>query len=84
MKLSILTLIALAADYVWASAIHKNKRNTPLQINLSPIGNSKINVSVTNTDSQGYNLFHTASFLDGDAPVDKFSVHRAGKPSKLL
>lgn len=78
MKLLVLTLLTLAADYVCAFGI-MNPRNTPLKIKLTPLSNSKLHVAARNTGSQGYNLFHTASILDGEAPVDKLMIHRAGK-----
>ncbi|EME81256.1 uncharacterized protein MYCFIDRAFT_189452 [Pseudocercospora fijiensis CIRAD86] len=75
MKFAIFSIAALVAS-VSAGAIDLQKRDTPLQVQLSQVegDNSKVKVEVTNTGSQGYNLFYKGSFLDGDSPVDKFVV----------
>lgn len=70
------TALSLAAWAAWASstAIDVNKRASALEVTLEAVGNSKVKASVTNTASQGYNLFYKGSFLDSTAPVDKFVV----------
>ena len=60
------------------AAIDLLKRSTPLTVELTPLGNSKVKASVTNNDARGYNLFYKGSFLDGDSPVDKFTVNGPG------
>lgn len=84
MKLAILSVAALVAS-VSAGAIDLQKRDTPLQVQLSQVDgdNSKVKVEVTNTGSQGYNLFYKGSFLDGDSPVDKFVVQGTGAVTDL-
>lgn len=70
------TALSLAAWATLASstAIDVNKRASALEVTLEAVGNSKVKASVTNTASQGYNLFYKGSFLDSSAPVDKFVV----------
>ncbi|KAF7197411.1 Neutral protease 2-like [Pseudocercospora fuligena] len=84
MKLAILSVVALVAS-VSAGAIDLQKRDTPLQVQLSQVDgdNSKVKVEVTNTGSQGYNLFYKGSFLDGDSPVDKFVVQGTAQRAKF-
>ncbi|KAI5363661.1 Putative peptidase M35, deuterolysin, metallopeptidase, catalytic domain superfamily [Septoria linicola] len=57
------------------AAIDLLKRSTPLTVELTPLGNSKVKAAVTNNDARGYNLFYKGSFLDGESPVDKFTVN---------
>lgn len=62
------------AGLVTSTPIDVNKRASALEVTLEAVGNSKVKASVTNTASQGYNLFYKGSFLDSSAPVDKFVV----------
>lgn len=78
MKFTALSVAAMAA-VVSSTAIDITKRDTPLSVTLTPLGNSKVKASVTNTGVEGYNVFYKGSFLDNEAPVDKLEVTSAGK-----
>ncbi|KXS98559.1 hypothetical protein AC578_4320 [Pseudocercospora eumusae] len=79
MKLNLLSVAAMAS-VVSSTAIDISKRDSPLEVTLSAVSNSKVKASVTNTGTAGYNLFYKGSFLDTDAPVDKLAV--SGTTSK--
>ncbi|KAK4624525.1 Neutral protease 2 [Fulvia fulva] len=76
MKFTALSVAAMAA-VVSSTAIDITKRDTPLSVTLTPLGNSKVKASVTNTGVEGYNVFYKGSFLDNEAPVDKLEVTSA-------
>lgn len=77
MKFTIAQVAALVAS-VSSSAIDLNKRATPLDVSLTPNGNTMVKASITNTGSESYNLLYKGSLLD-EAPVDKLLVNTACK-----
>ncbi|GIZ49042.1 hypothetical protein CKM354_001208200 [Cercospora kikuchii] len=74
MHFSLLTAATWIA-YASGAAVDLLKRDTPLIVVLTSLGDSKVKASVTNNDARGYNLFYRGTFLDGDSPVDKFTVN---------
>ncbi|CZT25770.1 related to Neutral protease 2 homolog SNOG_10522 [Ramularia collo-cygni] len=60
------------------------RRNTPLQIKLTPLSNSKVKASMTNMGSEGFNLFYTGSFLDSEAPIDRLIVHGTATRARFM
>ena len=78
MKFTALSVAAMAA-VVSSTAIDVTKRDTPLSVTLTPVSNSKVKASVTNTGAEGYNLFYKGTILDTEAPADKLEVSSAGK-----
>lgn len=81
MKYSFFCTAALAS-LVSSTAIEFTKRDSSLQVELTPVGNSKVKASVTNVGSQGYNLLYKGSFLD-EAPVDKLTVSSAANKAEF-
>lgn len=79
MKITLSQLLALAATANCA-AFSLEARDTPLDVQLTSLGNSKVKAVVTNKGDSSYNLFYKGTFLD-TAPVDKFHVSTAGKSS---
>ncbi|KAI5245883.1 hypothetical protein E4T42_06626 [Aureobasidium subglaciale] len=75
MKVTLSQLIALAAT-ASCTAIDLDKRASPLDVTLTPLGNTKVKAVLTNNGDVSYNLFYKGSFLDS-APVDKFHVTSA-------
>ena len=78
MKFNLLSVAAMAS-VVSSTAIDITKRDSPLEVTLSAVSNSKVKASVTNTGTAGYNLFYKGSFLDTDAPVDKLADRTAAR-----
>ncbi|THW68923.1 hypothetical protein D6D19_08697 [Aureobasidium pullulans] len=70
-------LIALATT-ASCTVIDLDKRASPLDVTLTPLGNTKVKAAVTNNGDVSYNLFYKGTFLD-EAPVDKLHVTSAGK-----
>lgn len=71
---AIAALVGLAS----ATAVDVKKRDSPLTVDLESIGNSKVAVTITNTDSVGYNILSKGTILD-TADVEKLEVFTAGK-----
>ena len=67
------TLAALAT-YVSAASVDLNKRESPLSVVLSALGNTEVKVAVTNNGDESLNLLRKGTFLDEEAPVEKVSV----------
>ncbi|KAG9689955.1 neutral protease 2-like protein, partial [Aureobasidium melanogenum] len=76
MKITLSQLLALAATANCA-AVSLEARDTPLDVKLTSLGNSKVKAVVTNNGDASYNLFYKGTFLDTEAPVDKFHVSTA-------
>jgi len=83
MKITLAQFLALAATANCA-AINLETRATPLDVKLTSLGNSKVKAEITNNGDASYNLFYKGTFLDTEAPVDKFHVSTAGKSSSAL
>lgn len=73
MKYSLFCTAALAS-LVSSTALDLTKRDSPLQVELTPVSNSKVKAAVTNTGASGYNLLYKGSFLDTSTPANKLSV----------
>ncbi|KEQ87884.1 hypothetical protein M438DRAFT_403200, partial [Aureobasidium pullulans EXF-150] len=72
MKVTLSQLIALATT-ASCTVIDLDKRASPLDVTLTPLGNTKVKAAVTNNGDVSYNLFYKGTFLD-EAPVDKLHV----------
>jgi deuterolysin len=80
MKITLSQFLALAATANCA-AINLETRATPLDVKLTSLGNSKVKAEITNNGASSYNLFYKGTFLDTEAPVDKFHVSTSGSLS---
>lgn len=82
MKVTLSQLIALATT-ASCTVIDLDKRASPLDVTLTPLGNTKVKAAVTNNGDVSYNLFYKGTFLD-EAPVDKLHVTSAGKTFRAI
>lgn len=82
MKYSVVCTAALAS-LASSTAIDVTRRDTPLEVELTSVGNSKVKAALTNTGAVAYNLMYKGSFLDNTAPVEKFVVSGMGEYPRL-
>lgn len=70
--------IAVMAATASAAAVDLSKRDSPLEVTLTKVEDSKVKVALTNSGDTGYNLLYKETFLD-DAPTDKLIVSSSCK-----
>ncbi|KAF2262948.1 hypothetical protein CC78DRAFT_618044 [Lojkania enalia] len=78
-SLSLAALVASAS----AAVVNVNKRETPLTVELTPSGNSEVQIAVTNNGAKPVNLLSTGTFLDEASPVEKVTMYSAGGSTKV-
>ena len=75
--ISVLTLSALMS-LASSTAINLAKRDSPLELSLTMIGNTKVKATLSNTGSTDLKVLKKGTFLDS-APVEKVKVYGASK-----
>ncbi len=76
-QLSIASLASLVAGH----AFSLEKRDSPLKVELTATGNTKVNVALTNTGANAVNLLNKGTLLDENLPVERVRMFSGSKSS---
>lgn len=70
--------VASVATLAAGTAVSYKKRDSPLEVTLTQIGNTEVSIAVTNKGAKAVNLLTTGTFLDQINPVQKVTVYSDG------
>ncbi|KAF1995534.1 hypothetical protein P154DRAFT_580729 [Amniculicola lignicola CBS 123094] len=80
--MKVLVLAALTS-FVSAIVVPLHRRDSPLSVEISPLGNTEVTLTVTNKGDKAFNLLSKGTFLDEQNPVEKVTVYSVAATQKV-